>query len=156
MQAGNIAGAGMNRRRRQLPAAPPDRSDPGSRRYRRAVADAGACWRVILLLAAGLAPSACAGGPGIAQAGHTTYGVERLGHGAYSVRSHILGITSGVDDAKADNIRVATEYCAKKGLTMTAISDRGYGGFAPQDTLTFRCGVSTTDKHPADNPATGT
>ena len=113
-------------------------------------------WRVALLLAAGLAPSACAGGAGIARAGHTTYGVERLGHGAYSVRTHILGITNGVDGAKADNVRVATEYCAKKGLTMTEIGDKGYGGFAPQDTLTFRCGVPAADKHPADNPATGT
>ncbi len=105
---------------------------------------------------AGLEPSACTGSTDITRAGHTTYGVERLGHGAYSVRTHILGIASGVDDAKADNIRVATEYCAKKGLTMTAIGDRGFGGFAPQDTLRFRCGASATDKHPADNPATGT
>ena len=146
----------MTRWRQQSPAAPPDRSDPGTRRHQRAAADASAGWRVALLLAACLAPSACTGGTDIARVGHTTYGVERLGHGAYSVRSHILGITSGVDDAKADNVRVATAYCAKKGLTMTAIGDRGYGGFAPQDTLTFQCAAPTADKHPAENPATGT
>ena len=156
MQTGNVAGAGMNPWRQQSPAASPDRSDPGRPRHRRAVAGASACWRVTLLLTASLAPAACAGGTDIARAGHTTYGVERLGHGAYSVRSHILGIASGVDDAKADNVRVATEYCAKKGLAMTAIGDRGYGGFAPQDTLTFRCGAPAADQHPADNPAPGT
>ena len=92
--------------------------------------------RAILLAIAALGPSACAG---IEQVSRTTYNVEKLGHGAYSVRTHIIGPMGGADDAKADNIQAATKHCAKKGLAMTAISDKGGGGLAAEDTLTFRC-----------------
>ncbi len=86
-----------------------------------------------------LGPSACAGMDGIAQVGHTTYNVEKLGHGAYSVRTRIINPIGDANGAKADNVQAATRYCAKKGLAMTAISDKGGGGLAPEDTLTFRC-----------------
>ena len=95
--------------------------------------------RATLLAIAVLGPSACAGMDGIAQVGHTTYNVEKLGHGAYSVRTRIIGPIGDADRAKADNIQAATKYCTKKGLAMTAISDKGSGGLAPEDTLTFRC-----------------
>ncbi len=97
--------------------------------------------RTTLLVIAAFGPSACAGMDGIAQVGHTTYNVEKLGHGAYSVRTRIIGPMGDADHAKADNIQAATKYCAKKGLAMTAISDKGSGGLAPEDTLTFRCGL---------------
>ena len=96
--------------------------------------------RAALLAIAAFGPSACAGMDGIAQVGRTTYNVEKLGHGAYSVRTHVIGPMGGADDAKADNVQAATKYCAKKGLAMTAISDKGSGGLAAEDTLTFRCG----------------
>ena len=95
--------------------------------------------RITLLAIAALGPSACAGMDGIAQVGHTTYNVEKLGHGAYSVRTRIIGPIGDADHAKADNIQAATKYCTKKGLAMTATSDKGSGGLAPEDTLTFRC-----------------
>lgn len=93
-----------------------------------------------LLVIAVLAPSACAGVDGIAQLGRTTYNVEKLGHGAYSVRTHIIGPIGDADDARADNVQAAAKYCAKKGLAMTAIGDKGREGLAKDDTLTFRCG----------------
>ena len=115
-----------------------------------------AWWRAGLLVAAGLVPSACADTAGVARVGHTTYSVERLGHGTYSVRTHIIGIMTDADDAKADNVRAATGYCAKKSLPMTIIGDKGYSGCAPQDTLTFRCGAPAANKPQGEAPAGST
>ena len=96
--------------------------------------------RTTLLAIAALGPSACAGMDGIAQVGHTTYNVEKMGHGAYSVRTRIINPIGDANDAKTDNVQAAAKYCAKKGLAVTAISDKGGGGLALENTLTFRCG----------------
>lgn len=103
------------------------------------ITDIQAGLRAALFAVVALGPSACAGLDGIAQVGRTTYRVEKLGHGAYSVRTHIIGPIGGIEDANADNLQAATAYCRKKGLAMTAISDRSSGGLASEDTLTFRC-----------------
>ncbi len=109
----------------------------------RATTDIRVGLRAALLVIAALGPSACAGSDGIAQVGRTTYNVEKLGHGTYSIRTRIIGPIGDAGDAKADNVRAAAKYCAKKELAMTAISDKGSGGLAPEDTLTFRCGLIT-------------
>ena len=118
----------------------------GAGRFRRPPCSAEATYiraglRATLLTIAAFGPSACAGVDGIAQVGHTTYNVEKLGHGTYSVRTRITNPIGDVDHAKADNLQAATKYCTKKGLVMTVISDKGSGGLAPEDTLTFRCGL---------------
>ncbi len=96
--------------------------------------------------------SACAAASGVTQIARTTYSVERLGHGTYSVRTHSYVGVSGLDDAKADNARAAAKYCAKKGLaTMVVVSDTGHGGVAPDDTLTFRCGAQTAVSSQVNN-----
>lgn len=101
--------------------------------------------RAVMPGIAGITLSACAAAAGVTQIARTTYSVERLGHGTYSVRTHSYVGVSGLEDAKADNARAAAKYCAKKGLVTTVVvSDTGYGGVAPDDTLTFRCGTQAT------------
>ena len=108
-------------------------------------------WWAALLVMAGLVPCGCADTASIVGLGHVTHDVERMGHGVYNVHTHIIGLSSSVGDAKADNLRAAAAYCAKKGLAMTAIGDTGYGGLASDHTLAFRCGVPATGKHQADS-----
>ena len=101
---------------------------------------------------AGIALSACAGAAGVTQIARNTYSVEKMGHGTYSVRTHSYVGVSGLEDVKADNARAAAKYCAKKGLATTVVvSDAGYGGLAPDDTLTFRCGAQATISSQGNN-----
>ncbi len=108
--------------------------------------------RAVMPGIAGIALSACAGAAGVTQIARTTYSVEKLGHGTYSVRTHSYVGVSGLEDAKADNARAAAKYCAKKGLATTVVvSDTGYGGVAPDDTLKFQCGAQATVSSQGDH-----
>ena len=121
------------------------------RACQRTHANARAGLRAIPPVVAGILLSACAAAAGVTQIARTTYSVEKLGHGTDSVLTHSYVGVSGLEDAKADNARAASKYCAKKGLPATVvISDIGYGGVSPDDTLTFRCDAQATVQLPSE------
>lgn len=70
--------------------------------------------------------------------------VKRVDHNQYEISSHLIGSLAGAGEVQAQDDQVATRYCAQKGQVMTVIERHGYGGLAPQDILTFRCGTAAT------------
>ena len=98
--------------------------------------------RSAIILIATLTLPGCSTAASLVGLAPTTHDVERIGHGAFRVHTHIVGPSGNKDDAKADDSRAATAYCAKRGLPMTPIDDKSYGGVASDDMLTFRCGAN--------------
>ena len=70
--------------------------------------------------------------------------VKRIDGATFEITAHTLVSLSGAGSLQAQNEQVATAYCAEKNKPMTVVDRHGYGGIAPQDILTFRCGGPAT------------
>jgi hypothetical protein len=93
------------------------------------------------LLAGALVPAGCV----------STSPVERISQNTFTIRTHILGIGgSGLADAQAQNLRIATKYCGDIGRKATKLDSRSYDGVASQEIATFRCGDDGLHGRPAE------
>ena len=66
--------------------------------------------------------------------------VKRIDGNTFELTGHMLGSLSGQAALQADNDKVAAAFCAEKNKPMSVVERHGFGGMAPQDVLTFRCG----------------
>ena len=80
--------------------------------------------------------------------GGSKLAVKRIDGNTFEITAHTLVSLSGAASMQEQNEQVATAYCAEKNKPMTVVDRHGYGGIAPQDILTFRCGAP-----PASSPA---
>ncbi len=76
--------------------------------------------------------------------------VKRIDRNQYEITTHVIGGLSGAEAVQSRDDKIAAQYCAEKGQTMSVVERHGYGGIASQDILTFHCGDSVAKtKSPA-------
>jgi len=69
-------------------------------------------------------------------------GIVSAGDGSFMVSRQDNGFTAAVGSLKAENMREASDFCAKKGLRFTVLNSEDIPralGKIPQSTLYFRC-----------------